>query len=126
GKNTSDPDFMSALVDDNYGILDTAAVRNAIQNGGWHQDTENNYLNFIALEDSVSGDILLLVVNDSDEDLNDFTYIRFPDHDKDSYTANWVAGFKSLYDPDREETKLLLDFYTMLPYTASLYWFEHI
>jgi hypothetical protein len=125
GKNTSNPDFMSALIDENYGILDTAAVRNAIQDGGWHQDTENDYLNFIALEDSVSGDILLLVVNDSSNMLYDFTYIRFPNHHKDSYTAHWVAGFKCLYTPERERIRLLLDFWTMLPYTASLYWFEH-
>ncbi|MCD4849129.1 MAG: hypothetical protein K8R76_13185 [Candidatus Aegiribacteria sp.] len=125
GKNTSNPDFVSALIDDNYEILDTADVRNAIQDGGWHQDTENDYLNFIALEDSVSGDILLLVVNDSSEDVSDFTYIRFPNRYKDSYTANWVAGFKCLYDPEGDRVRLVLDFYTMLPYTASLYWFEH-
>ncbi|MCK4506600.1 MAG: hypothetical protein KAW14_13380, partial [Candidatus Aegiribacteria sp.] len=126
GKNTSDPDFMSALIDEHFAVLDTATVRNAIQNGGpWHQDTENDYLNFIALEDSVSGDILLLVVNDS-SDMLDFTYIRFPNHLKDSYTAHWVAGFECLYTPERERIRLLLDFWTMPPYTASLYWFEHI
>jgi hypothetical protein len=126
GKNTSDPDFMSALIDEDYAILDTADVRNAIQNGVWHQDTDNDYLNFIALEETESEDVLLLVVNDTSEMLFDNTYIRFPDHDADLYTVNWVAGFECIANDSRNETKLRLDFEMMPAYTASLYWFEHI
>ncbi len=125
GKSTSNPDFLSALIDEDYAILDTADVRNAIRNGGWHQDTENDYLNFIALEETESEDVLLLVVNDSDEMLFDNTYIRFPDHFADSYTTNWIAGFECYIDTLRSETKLRLDFELMPAFTASLYWFEH-
>ena len=126
GKNTSDPDFVSSLIDDDYAILDTADVRNAIHNGDWHQDTENNYLNFIALEEIESEDVLLLVVNDSGEMLFDNTYIRFPDHYADSYTVNCVAGFECYRDAPEGEIRLLLDFELMPAYSASLYLFEHI
>jgi hypothetical protein len=110
GKNTSDPDFMSALIDEDYAILDTADVRNAIQNGVWHQDTDNDYLNFIALEETESEDVLLLVVNDTSEML---------------FEVNWVAGFECIANDSRNETKLRLDFEMMPAYTASLYWFEY-
>jgi hypothetical protein len=125
GMNTSDPDYISALIDEDYAILDTAVVRNAIKNGVWHQDTDNDYLNFIAVEDSVSGDILLMVVNDFDDMLIDDTYIRFPNHYTDSYTINWVAGFECYIDTLRSETRLRLNFSGMYGYTASLYWFEY-
>ena len=126
GKNTSYPDFISGLIDEDYTILDTASVRNAIfEDHVWYQDTDNDYLNFIALEDSVSGDILLMVVNDFDDLLIDDTYIRFPDHFADSYTINWVAGFECYIDGLRSETRLRLNFSGMYGYTASLYWFEY-
>ena len=124
GKNTSDPDFLSALIDEDYAILDTASVRNAIHDiSGWHQDTSNDYLNFIALEDSVSGDILLMVVNDSDDMLGN-TYIRFPSHFEEDYIINWIAGYECITDAPESETKLLLDFDMIPAFTASLYLIE--
>jgi len=124
GKNTSDPSYMSALIDEDYSILDTATLRNAIHDvSGWHQDTSNDYLNFIALEDSVSGDILLMVVNDSD-DLLSHDYIKFPDYMKEDYTISWVAGFELDTDTPEAETKVVMDFDMIPAFTASLYLIE--
>lgn len=126
GKNTSGPDFMSALIDSNFAIMDTASVRNAVYTGTeWVQDVDNDSLNFIALEDTVSGDILLMAVNDFDEMFYDNEYIRFPDHYKDSYTVHFVDGFQCIGDTLRDETRVRFNFYGMPGYTASLYHLEH-
>jgi len=126
GKNTSNPDFMSALIDSSFAIMDTASVRNAVYSGsGWTQDLDNDSLNFIALEDTVSGDILLMAVNDFDEMFYDNEYIRFPDHYEDSYTVHFVDGFQCGGDTLRDETRVRFNFYGMPGYTASLYWLEY-
>jgi hypothetical protein len=127
GKNTSDPDFMSALIDEDYAVLDTNEVQNAVPGSrGWQQDPDNHVLNFIVLEDSLSEDLLLLAVNDSDGPLDyDQTYIYFPTRDDDFFITNFIAGFECDPDTLRSETKLRLDFFCMPAYTASLYWFEY-
>ncbi|MBN2860686.1 MAG: hypothetical protein JXK93_10530, partial [Sphaerochaetaceae bacterium] len=126
GKNTSNPDFMSALIDSSFAIMDTASVRNAVYTGTeWIQDLDNDSLNFIALEDTVSGDILLMAVNDFDEMFYDNEYIRFPDHYEDSYTVHFVDGFQCGGDTLRDETRVRFNFYGMPGYTASLYWLEY-
>jgi hypothetical protein len=127
GKNTSNPDFMFALIDDDYAVLNTNEVQNAVPGpGGWQQDPDNHVLNFIVLEDSLSSDLLLLAVNDSNSDLDyDQTYIYFPTRDDDSFTKNHIAGFDCDPDTLRSETKLRLDFFTMPAYTASLYLLEY-
>ncbi len=127
GKNTSNPDFVSALIDDNYAVLDTVEAQNAVPGpGGWQQDPDNHVLNFIVLEDSLSEDLLLLAVNDSNSDLDyDQTYIYFPTRDDDSFTKHCIAGFECDPDTLRNEIKLRLDFFCMPAYSASLYWLEY-
>ncbi len=126
GKNTSDPDFLSALIDERFSILDTAYVRNAEPAGGssWKIDLSNDTLNFISLEDNLSGDILLLAVNDSHDSLVNDNYIRYPDLYLIDYTTTCIAGFEcdtSSYD---SQTRLFLDFKGMPAFSASLYLFE--
>jgi len=95
---------------------------------GWETDTANDSLNFIALIENQSDDILLLAVNDSPEVLDDSAssryYVHFPDRNGLRYTEYYVAGFDvdgfDVSSPDLE-----INFYEMPGYTASLYWFEH-
>jgi len=128
GKSTSNPDFMSALISDDWDIMDSDDAENALyfEIGGWETDLDNDSLNFISLEDSVSGDILLLAVNDSPEVLDDSTsnhyYIHFPNKNGLHYTTHNVAG----YDADQIDASpdLAVSFYEMPAFAASLYWFE--
>ena len=128
GKNTSNPDFMSALIDDDWDIMNSDDAENAryFEIGGWETDLDNDSLNFISLIESSSNDILLLVINDSSEILDDSTsnhyYIHYPNKNGLRYTPHHVAGFVAGqfdYTPD-----LALNFFEMPAYTASLYWFE--
>jgi hypothetical protein len=125
GKNTSNPDFMSALIDSSFAIMDTAGVRNATYGiGGWNNDATNDSLNFIALEDTLSGDILLLTVNDSGSLLNCSNYVRFPDCYEDDYETHYVAGYQCQDNGLTGELRICMDYLMMPAYKASLYWFE--
>jgi len=124
GKNTSNPDFISALIDEHYAVLRTAEAQNAIRTlSGWHHATWNVDNNFIAIEDSVSGEILLLAVNDTDSPLEeDENYIYFPGRYFSDYSVEHIAGFEC--DSSSPYPELNLDFADMPGYTASLYLFE--
>ena len=125
GKNTSGPDFMSALIDSNFAIMDTASVRNATYGiGGWQNDVTNDSLNFIALEDTLSGDIYLLTVNDSGSLLSCSNYVRFPDRYENDYKTHYVAGYQCQDNGLAGELRICMDYLMMPAYTASLYWFE--
>ena len=129
GKNTSNPDFMSALISDDWDIMDSDDAENALyfEIGGWETDLDNDSLNFIALIEDQSDDILLLVINDSSETLDDSTsnhyYIHFPNKNGLRYTEHYVAGF-DVDEFDVSSPDLEINFYEMPGYTASLYWFE--
>jgi hypothetical protein len=128
GKNTSEPDFMSALISDDWDIMDSDDAENAryFEIGGWKTDLDNDSLNFIAFIESSSNNILLLAINDSSEILDyyasSYYYIHFPNKNGLRYTPHHVAGFVAGqfdYTPD-----LALNFFEMPAYTASLYWIE--
>ena len=120
GRNTPGPDFLSALIDENWSILDTASVRNAVYERGRLRYADNELLNFIALENSVSGDILLMAVNDSDDMLRN-TYIRFSNRPGDGCAVNRIAGFETVGDAPPGETVLVLNYDSMPAFTAGLY-----
>jgi len=128
GKNTSNPDFMSALISDEWTIMDLDDAENAKYDEltRWDTDTSNDSLNFISLIESSSNDILLLAVNDSPEVLDDSSsdsyFIHFPDRNALHYTVHYIAG-DSAYQMD-VSPDLAVSFYGMPAYTASLYWFE--
>ena len=122
GKNTDNPDFMSALIDDDWNILDTSDAENAIyENSQYVTDAGNDSLNFIALQEAASEDILLLAVNDSGEELPGYTddyYIHFPEETGLSYEVHWIAGYQPL--ESRVDPDLAVSFHGMPGYTASL------
>ncbi len=128
GKNTSNPDFMSVLISDDWDIMDSDDAENAryFEIGGWETDLDNDSLNFITFIESSSNNILLLAINDSSEILDyyasSYYYIHFPNKNGLRYTPHHVAGFVAGqfdYTPD-----LALNFFEMPAYTASLYWIE--
>ncbi len=125
GKNTSNPDFVSALIDENYVVLDTNEVQNAILSG-WQHATWNVDHNFIALEETESEDVLLLVVNDSsspfEEELEN--YIYFPDRYMIDYSIEHIAGFEC-DTSSRSKPELNLYYLGMPAYAASLYLLEY-
>ncbi|MCD4847890.1 MAG: hypothetical protein K8R76_06850, partial [Candidatus Aegiribacteria sp.] len=126
GKNTSNPDFVSALIDDSYAVLNTTEAQNAIYISGWQHATWNIVHNFIALEETESEDVLLLVVNDSsspfEEELEN--YIYFPDRYMIDYSIEYIAGFEC-DSSSRSYPELNLYYYGMPAYAASLYLLEY-
>lgn len=128
GRNTDNPDFLSALISEDWNILDSDEAENAwyLGSNNWQTDADNDSLNFITLKESLSNDILLLVVNDSAEKLDFFEwtyyFIHFPYENTYKYTPHYIAGFQC--DMYYDISELALNFYEMPPYTASLYWIE--
>lgn len=122
GKNTDGPDFLSALISEDWQVLDTDRAENAIYaDTGWVTDSGNDSLNFIALQETASEDILLLAVNDSGEDLpgySDYYYIHFPEETGLRYEVHWIAGHEPL--ESRVDPDLAVSFHGMPGYTASL------
>ncbi|MCK4538685.1 MAG: hypothetical protein KAV42_07815, partial [Candidatus Krumholzibacteria bacterium] len=125
GKNTSDPDFMSALIDENYVVLNTTEAQNAIYTTGWQHATWNVDHNFIALEETESEDVLLLVVNDSSSPFEEEmeNYIYFPNRYAITYSIEHIAGFEC--PASRSDPELNLYYYGMPAYSASLYLLEY-
>jgi hypothetical protein len=125
GEGTSNPDFLGALIDDDWSILDTDDVYNAEWNGyGYDEVLDNEDLNFISLKSDSTGDILLLVVNDSSEALwnEDENWVYFESEPPYNYDVQCIAGYGA---PDQDLYALAISFYEMPPYTASLYLLEH-
>lgn len=107
------PDFLSILVSDDWSILDTDSAQNTV----------NDYLNFIALRDSETEDMVLMVVNDSLYTPISDECIVFPGTREADYDIHHVAGFECT--EERADPPLGLNFDGMEPFTASLYWFEY-
>jgi len=96
--NNGGPDFLGALVDhSNYTVLDENEAINAQYMGGgsWETYPNDDFLNFLALEDDQTGDILLLVSHDYDDFVGPTIY--FPNKIASEYgTVQCWGG----YDPD--------------------------
>jgi hypothetical protein len=107
------PDLLSALVSDDWSILDTDSAENTV----------NDYLNFIALRDSETEDMILMVVNDSLYTPEYDESIIFPGTREVDYDVHHLAGFECT--EERSDPPLGLNFEGMEPFTASLYWFEY-
>ena len=127
------PDFLSATIDPNYSALTTEEAVNCHidQVSGIISDPADTTLNFLALENQEDGTILLLVSNESGEQLEPGRGISFPSRFNGSYSMNVVDGFipeqgSSSQLPLGFDTEslvsgtLTLDFSGMPPVTASL------
>ncbi len=124
---TGGPDFFSALIDDDWEIMDTGEARNAEWTGTSFQlDEYNAELNFIALMSESTEDVLLLAVNDTADYLDSGTddyYIFFPYLSAYDYNVHLEAGYEGSQFTGHQEF-LAISFYEMPPYTASLYQIE--
>jgi hypothetical protein len=99
GKNGG-PDFLGALVDhSNYTVLGEDEAVNAQLIGVYTYDVypDNDFLNFLALEEVQTGDILLLVSNDYSDGDYLGQYIYFPNISALSYDPVQCWGG---YDPN--------------------------
>jgi hypothetical protein len=121
GQISGRPDFLSALVSDDWDAMGWDDAQNALYySDEFHADPGNNYLNFLAVQEESSDDILLIVVNDSDTEIGE-DYIVFPNLEDDLYSRQWVAGYECPGTLPEGETELALYFDGMGPFQASLY-----
>ncbi|MBD3369494.1 hypothetical protein GF402_03935 [Candidatus Fermentibacteria bacterium] len=121
GEGTSNPDFLSALIDENWEILDWDHAQNATWESGFQPDPDNDWLNFVALEHSVSEEVLVIIVNDGPAKVED-AYIVFPGKWAESYDKHHIGGFEENMLRDKPTLCLFYDF--VPAYSASLYWLE--
>jgi hypothetical protein len=118
GVGTSNPDFMGALIDSDWSVMDNQDAVNAAWGGysGWSTDPYNENLNFLALEEYGAGNILLLVVVDESGSKD---CIYFPGKYLCDYNIVYIAGEHA--NMSDSQLDLALDFSQMPLYTASLY-----
>ena len=89
--NSGGPDFLSALVDhSSYTVLDTGWVYNA--DCSTNPVFGDDKLNFIALRESSSEDILLMVSNDNEDMCFENSNIVFPKYKECNYEAPVCCG----------------------------------
>lgn len=109
------PDYLSALVDHGaYTVLDTEYAVNSAPDDG---------LNFLALEENASGDILLMVSNDRGLRLADPSTIVFRKYRASDYgPAVHRGGWDGFARAEREQPDppLALDFTSMPGHSVSL------
>ncbi|OPL18363.1 MAG: hypothetical protein AVO35_05830 [Candidatus Aegiribacteria sp. MLS_C] len=127
------PDFLSATVDPGFRVLQTSEAVNCDFNTmtGTTPGPSDTTLNFLALEEMQSGDILLMVANESGAQIGPGRGIGFPGRFGGNYTLEVIDGFQpfirnacleddnSLYGAISTGT-LMLDFSGMPSTTASL------
>lgn len=127
------PDFLAALVDPAYRVLQTSEAMNCSISSvmGSVPDPADTTLNFIAVENTEDGSILMLVSNESGAQLAPGRGICFPGRFNGNYSLNVVDGFapaRSFSQPvifgDEPGTvgpgTLILDFSGMPSTTVSL------
>jgi len=119
GKGLDSPDFIASLIDDDYTAMSSLEASNAVcsRGPGWVLDMDNRSLNFLALENNSSGDILLMVVADSE---GSHDCILFPGRRGDDYEPVHIAG-EEAFASAGSHTELSLCYSGMPRYTASLY-----
>ncbi|MFO8183624.1 MAG: hypothetical protein R6U39_05565 [Candidatus Aegiribacteria sp.] len=110
------PDYLSALVDHgSYTVLDTEHAMNGAPDEG---------LNFLALEENASGDILLMVANDlglppAHTGTIVFRKYRAADYGPAVHRGGW-SGFAPAEGADGPDAQLALDFTSMPGHSVSL------
>ncbi len=127
------PDFLEAMIDTNFRVLQTAEAVNWTLDASAEMVTAplDTTLNFIALEDQQSGAILILVSNETGSTLETGGGICFPGRFTWDYTLNVVDGFSPLHGimpgayssqerQNIEDWTLILDFSGMPPVTVSI------
>jgi len=129
------PDFLSAMVDTNYRVLQVTDAVNCMVNEYSEiiAAPSDTTLNFIAVEDQRDGTILMLISNESGNTIEAGRGICFPEKYTYDYKLNAVDGFTPAQAiagrlsplPDRRAHEylpdiLFLDFSGMPPVNVSL------
>jgi hypothetical protein len=130
GLDGTSPDFLEALISEDWEVLDEDDAENQEWSSthGWITDTEAEALNFIALLNSSTWDILLIAVNDSEDEIEDNRYIVFWNAEYDDYFIShaYIAGYwTEQSDPQGpSQNYACFDLSGMPAYTAGLYYLE--
>ncbi len=129
------PNFLEALVSEHYGALsEEIAVNCELEAGGYLPQPENSTLNFLALERSDNGTILLLVSNDSHYPVSAGQAICLPGRFAEDYSVHAYGGFfpvsetamrresvfSRAFNNNRNDIGLVLDMSGMPPVSVSL------
>ena len=129
------PNFLEALVSEQYGALsDEIAVNCEFEAEGYLPQPENSTLNFLALERSINGRILLLVSNDSHYQVSAGQAICLPGRFAEDYLIHTYGGFSPIsetarrrgsvfsraFNDNRSDIGLVLDMSGMPPLSVSL------
>jgi hypothetical protein len=129
------PNYLDALVSESYGVLsDEIAVNCELEAEGYLPQPQNSTLNFLVLEKSDTGRILLLVSNDSHYPVSAGQAICLLDRFAEDYLIHTYGGFFPIsetvrlleplssrsFNNHRSDIGLVLDMSGMPPVSVSL------